>query len=270
MALSAKRLYNPDMPKLPPLPTVNSCGTTRCSPDWSWDTSPGLPDYDLIAIHGGSGEYRDRQASYAARAGACMLLRRGGRYSASMDPSDPMTVSWVHFDLPGHGTGTDLPDLYRVVENAPFLFSILDRVIEAHASGRGGEADFWLSAALRELARQDRRAEGGGRGAERAAAVFAVCAEVRDRPGGRWRVAGMARRAYLSPDHFGRLFRRQVGCTPGEFVLRSRVDAAMGLLRTSSHSITRIAELLGYVDVCAFSRQFRSRTGMSPSEYRKG
>jgi AraC-like DNA-binding protein len=270
MALSGKMLYNPDMPKEPFLPTVNSCGTTRCSPDWTWDTSPGLPDYDLIAIHCGTGQYRDGEASYAARAGACMLLRRGGRYSATMDPADPMTVSWVHFDLPRAAAGRNLPELYRVAENPPFLFSILDRVIEAHASGRERDADFWLSAVLRELGRQDRRAEGGGRGAERAAALAAICAEVRARPEARWRVAEMARRAYLSPDHFGRLFRRQVGCTPGEFVLRSRLDAAMGLLRTSSHSITRIAELLGYVDVCAFSRQFRSRTGMSPSEYRKG
>ncbi|MHC4916775.1 MAG: helix-turn-helix domain-containing protein [Planctomycetota bacterium] len=254
---------------------LNSCGRTTCAPDWNWSTSPGLPDHDLIAIHGGTGRYREGEAVYPARAGACLVLRRGGRYSASMDPDDPMTVTWVHFDRAGGARerregAEGLPALYRVLENPAFFFSILDRILEAHTGGRRAEADFWLGAALRELHRQDRRPGKGGRQAERAGAVSEICAQIRADPGARWRLEQLARRAYLSADHFGRLFKRQVGCSPGEFVVRSRIDAAMGLLRTSSHSVTRIAEILSYTDVCAFSRQFRAKTGLTPTAYRRG
>jgi transcriptional regulator GlxA family with amidase domain len=83
-------------------------------------------------------------------------------------------------------------------------------------------------------------------------------------------MSAMARRLYCSPDHFARLFRKHAGNSPGDFVVRARIDAAMGLLRSSSHSVKRIAELLGYPDVCAFSRQFRQKTGRTPTEHRRG
>ncbi len=255
---------------------VNSCGRMRCSPDWSWDTAPGLVDFDLITIHGGRGEYRGIQEAFAVQSGSCLLLRPGARYIGSLEPDDPLDVTWVHFDCLGSQRAVrdpgapGLPAVHRSLEQAGFFFELLERLLGAFRLGRASEAAMWLGGALCELNRQDARPQWSGAELEQAREFEELCARIRREPGARWRVAEMARRAYVTPDHFGRLFRKYAGTTPGDYVLRARIDAAMGLLRSSSHSITRIAELLGYTDVYAFSRQFKQKAGMAPTEYRRG
>jgi AraC-like DNA-binding protein len=255
---------------------VNSCGRVRCAPDWAWDTAPGLPDFDLITVHGGRGEYRAGGDVFPARAGTCLLLRPGVRYLGTTDPGDPMTVTWVHFDYLGtRGRRTrpvegQLPAPGRALEKPGFFYELLDRLLAAGREDRGAESGLWLSAALSELGLQDRRPRWSGQELEQARAVEGLCARIRREPGARWRVAEMSRRLFCTADHFARLFRKYAGSAPGEFVVRARIDAAMGLLRSSSQSVTRIAELLGYPDVCAFSRQFKQKTGATPTAYRRG
>lgn len=43
---------------------------------------------------------------------------------------------------------------------------------------------------------------------------------------------------------------------------------ALGYLKNIEHSVTEIANLLGYRDYSAFSHAFRVWTGYSPTEYR--
>jgi AraC-like DNA-binding protein len=251
------------------LPIVNGCGRTKCQSDWYWDTAPGLADHDLIMISGGRGRYLCQRGSVEAHAGSCLLFRKGERVRGQTDPLYPMTVTWVHFDLPA-GTDADwLPGLARVLESPAFILGLLDRLLEAGRAADNSSSGFWTRAVLEELRRQDRRPSWSGEEAQQARAVEEICNDVRRDPGARWRVAGLARRLFCSPDHFTRLFRKFTGSTPGEFLLRTRIDAAMGLLRSSSCSVTRIAELMGYPDVFSFSRQFKLKTGLSPRRYRQ-
>ena len=64
---------------------INSAGKVVCAPDWSWDTAPGLPDYDLITIWKGSGKYHIDSQTYIARPGACLLLPAGQRVVGEMN-----------------------------------------------------------------------------------------------------------------------------------------------------------------------------------------
>jgi AraC-like DNA-binding protein len=50
---------------------------------------------------------------------------------------------------------------------------------------------------------------------------------------------------------------------------RWRLEDARNLLRFSTHPVAGIAAMLGYRHVCFFSKQFRQRFGVSPSQYRK-
>ncbi len=253
--------------------------TVPTTPDWHWDTKPGMADYDFLAIHAGKGLYRraaDGQVM-RARAGTCILLRKGQRYIATLDGGSLMTVTYAHFDYVDGGGGVIDPPpelLGRPACDFPtnhLVFRLLDRMVRASRLRRDHRsAEAWLKTAILEYI--ERSAEPARSGAEREAArqIEAICREIRQAPERPWRVAELAERMHYTPDHFGRLFRALVGQPPGDFVVEARVDAAMTLLRTSDYSVTRIADLLGYSDVYALSRQFRQKTGMPPTIYRRG
>ena len=100
-------------------------------------------------------------------------------------------------------------------------------------------------------------------------AIARVCAEIARQPGRPYPLPSLAKELHCSADHFARLFRRFQGVTPGEYIIRCRVEAAKTMLRGSSLPVTRLAELLGYRDVYYFSKQFRQRTGQTPTQFRR-
>jgi AraC-like DNA-binding protein len=58
--------------------------------------------------------------------------------------------------------------------------------------------------------------------------------------------------------------------SPREAKQAARIESAKSFLRNSDHSVTRIAELLGYCDIYLFSRQFKRHTGQTPTEWKRG
>lgn len=78
-----------------------------------------------------------------------------------------------------------------------------------------------------------------------------------------------ARVAKLKPTQFRALFRRETGSSPSEFLAHQRTQAAKRLLRDASLSITDIAFRLGYSSSQHFATQFRRRTSLTPTAYRR-
>ncbi len=73
----------------------------------------------------------------------------------------------------------------------------------------------------------------------------------------------------VSNRHFLRIFRRHYNTTPLDYILSLRLDSAMELLKDGGLGIAQIADRCGFADSNYFSRQFRKRCGISPSEYRR-
>ncbi len=81
-------------------------------------------------------------------------------------------------------------------------------------------------------------------------------------------LAELAAAAHLSPNHLLRLFKAATGSSPGDYLLRVRLNHAAKLLRESSRSIGEIASSSGFADSNYVSRRFRARYGQSPRDYR--
>jgi AraC family transcriptional regulator len=80
-------------------------------------------------------------------------------------------------------------------------------------------------------------------------------------------LSALARQAHLSPFHFARLFRRTVGIPPHQFVLRLRIQRAIGLIKSKTLSLAHIAAECGFHDQPHFTRAFRTVTGTTPASY---
>lgn len=78
----------------------------------------------------------------------------------------------------------------------------------------------------------------------------------------------LAGRAQMSTRNFTRLFHRETGMTPAEFVNRARLDAARRLLEDSPASVKAIARDSGFASAEAMRRVFLKSIGVGPADYR--
>jgi transcriptional regulator GlxA family with amidase domain len=78
----------------------------------------------------------------------------------------------------------------------------------------------------------------------------------------------LAHKIGMSPRNFARVFRREIGMTPGDFILAARTDAARRLLEDTTWPLQRIASNCGFSDSHAMRRAFTKTIGVSPHDYR--
>ena len=88
-------------------------------------------------------------------------------------------------------------------------------------------------------------------------------------PGQDHSVAMLAKRMDLSPRHFSRLFRSEVGITPANWVEEARVAAARRLLEQGQDAPKQVAARCGFADADTLRRAFMRHVGVTPAEYRK-
>lgn len=79
----------------------------------------------------------------------------------------------------------------------------------------------------------------------------------------------LARYIGLSPQHFSKIFKDDIGLNYIEWLTRLRIDVAKRLLSDGGMSVKEVCYLVGYNDPNYFSRIFRKTEGMSPSAYAK-
>lgn len=79
----------------------------------------------------------------------------------------------------------------------------------------------------------------------------------------------LAERASMSPRHFARCFRREVGVTPARYVLRLRLEAARRLLEDGHESLERVAMQCGLGSTETLRRLFVHELKVTPRDYRQ-
>ncbi len=81
-------------------------------------------------------------------------------------------------------------------------------------------------------------------------------------------VGSLAGRMHISERQLSRVFRRELGTTPADYVERVRVEAARALLETELDPLEAIAGRCGFASAEVMRRAFHRRVGASPREYR--
>ncbi|HEV8556297.1 MAG TPA: substrate-binding domain-containing protein [Actinophytocola sp.] len=79
----------------------------------------------------------------------------------------------------------------------------------------------------------------------------------------------VAQAAGMSEDYLSRLFHRELGLSPWDYLNRLRIQQAKERLRESDDSIQMVARRVGFHDRAYFSRIFRKLTGVPPQAFRE-
>jgi AraC-like DNA-binding protein len=99
--------------------------------------------------------------------------------------------------------------------------------------------------------------------------VASIALQMQENPKEITSVSVIALRAGYSTDHFTRTFKKIMGCSPQQFLVNARITKAKSMLLDSGLTIKEIADQLGYCNAYFFSRQFKTMTDHTPSEFRK-
>lgn len=83
------------------------------------------------------------------------------------------------------------------------------------------------------------------------------------------KISDIANYCGLNRSYLTRIFKYATNDTPQEYLIHYRINKARELLTTTDLPIQHIARSVGYLDPFAFSKLFKKKTGLSPTDYRK-
>ncbi len=79
----------------------------------------------------------------------------------------------------------------------------------------------------------------------------------------------VARMVDVSPSYLTALFHKHLQISPGEYIRRIKLQESKQMIRENNMNFTEIAAALQYSTVHHFSRQFKEKFGITPTQYAK-
>ena len=253
---------------------VYNVGRQKCTPGYRW--GPGIRDHYLIHyISAGSGTYTVQDRTFQLKEGDVFLIYPGMAASYQADMRRPWSYEWVGFAGTDARTILDMTDFSpdSLVLTAPSYGRELQRHLRRinQAFGNTFRESISMTGELYSLlallvggSSRDRTARGRDSETVRSAVQF-----IEQRYSYAISVEDVADYVGVSRSTLFRVFTRQMGLSPKEYLDNYRIDKARFLLRHSELTIGAIAVSVGYDNGLYFSKAFKKITGRTPSSYRQ-
>lgn len=230
-----------------------------------------LPFYRFVRVVGGAATYDCVDGEVPVRKGDLILIQATSRYIAVHETLRLVFLPFLLLEgkklvnsleeLPAiyrfDGEATDRRVLDTAFDDARRLLSIQRELERARLHVRVMLSVFVSSRASASQSRVSIPPN-----------IREVATRLAMHPEERLSVPAMAEIAGVSSSQFTRIFRRWYGCSPAQFAIEKRVEAACRLMEAEQLSVKETAYSLGYDNPFAFSRQFRQVRGYPPSEHR--
>lgn len=242
---------------------------------------------EMAFILSGEGKYRIDDKYYPVREGDLLLLNPGTRHQALVSaPANPTTEFFVgfsdvqfpndcanHLPLPDgntilHTTGELRQKLYK-------LCTSMDAENDVCREGRYLMLKTYLIQMLILLFREQHEPVKQKTGCSlesinKKYVVDQIINYFEDHSSDRISLDQIAETMYLSPFYISRIFKSETGDTPIRHLINIRLERAKELLENGwNGSIQEVAAEVGYDDAYHFSKLFKKRYGVAPSQIRK-
>lgn len=255
--------------------TLNLCGYSVCHSNHSF--GPAVrPGYILHVILSGKGSYRIGDCRYELSAGEGFLIEPDIMTYYEADAEKPWSYLWVGFQgsraeeiLNQLGLNYRKP-IFRV-NCGETLFTIVQEILRCEKTGL--ELEFFVQSALfrffaciaqdlPEDTEKDAHHIGNLH-------VHKAIEYIQIHYAGNITVADIAQHISVSRSYLSTLFQNTLQQSPSEYLAEFRLTRGAEQLTITDLPIGTIAGMCGYRDPLVFSKAFKKKTGLTPSQYRK-
>ncbi|MCA0756897.1 AraC family transcriptional regulator [Paenibacillus sp. N4] len=253
-------------------------------PGWE-DIRQTVSGHTFYYIYSGKGIFRCEEGDQEVEAGTLVYLWPGLPLYMKSSEAHPLRMTMLLFDCASLRKSEDGWDAPEPIERLrlPFLLPLQSEYM-GKIGGLLREAEReWVPGDLVREARVKsvwyrlvqevhEAAEAGGRHSDEegiAAALRRFKEKLDTGFATEFRITELAEQTGFSPVYLRRTFAARYGCSPKEYLDQLRNEHAVRRLRFTGDSITDIARACGYSDVYQFSKAFKKRNGLSPTEYRR-
>ncbi|MBI4979698.1 MAG: helix-turn-helix transcriptional regulator [Spirochaetes bacterium] len=270
------------MEELFPFPMYESRGyplIVQCIGHSSWHGPHSISrrDSEMCAIefiHDGSGTLVENGRSFRLAKNDVFILHHGSDHTYSITKDERLEKTWITVRGPFL---TNLLHLYGMGDtyhlsgcgDTAALFSNLYATGKAaykkyrHTQRIAFDAALILHEVINKIARRNRAWEHTYH-----TDTAQMMQYIDDNIGREITLAKLAAVGGYSVSQAVRRFRRDTGLTPYGYALMRRIETAKFYLTETTMSISRIAGRLGFDDEHYFSKAFKKRIGMTPSDFR--
>ena len=219
-----------------------------------------ISHYRFLWMESGRGEFCIAGMRFKVSSGWLGLLPPGWRENRYL-AREPVSYLWVEFAGPGRLLPASAVEMQAGDPQRSALVGLL-KTIDLLRQDRDG---CLLAAAVRLMLPEPEN-PATTRIDPRLSDALRM---IQDAPEGNPTVTQLADAAGLSEPHFRRLFRAELGMSPKQYLIRTRMEFAQRLLQFEGLRVTEAAALLGYRSVYPFSAQYRRVMGRTPSADRR-
>ena len=254
---------------------VGGCGHFVLGPGEKKEISrpAGRRDYQILYIRSGKAYYTLLGREEEVQAGHIVFYYPNEPQFYHYRPEDESDIYWLHFTGSNVMPELDALDLLdrrvfdvKVKREYGKIFDDIIQELQLKRRYYNAVADALFKELLcrmsREISVQTGTAVPRTREVEQAVRLFHT------QFAKQFNLAGYAQDCNMSACWFTRLFRRQMGVSPQQYLTDVRLTHACEMLASGS-TVAEAAQAVGYDDALYFSRVFKQHTGQSPSEYRR-
>ncbi|MDD3692797.1 MAG: AraC family transcriptional regulator [Oscillospiraceae bacterium] len=250
---------------------VYNTGYQKCDSSHTW--GPATRDHYLIHyIASGKGVFNSQNRLYSLCSGEMFLIFPGQIASYSADSTDPWEYYWVGFNgteahrlvnLSGFTKETPVLKLPQIDEIKPLLLNIYQKSGFSPASEAEMTGNLYIFLSKLMRVQSEKRLSYDIRDYLAQALRF-----IQHNFADSISVSDIASFVGISRSQLYRAFIEFFNISPNEYLQKYRLNEACSLLHDGSLSISAVASSVGYADPLYFSRVFKKRKGLTPTEYR--
>lgn len=252
---------------------LSYCGKENCAPGWFF--GPYIRrNYLIHVVTSGRGNYRVQGKEFEVCGGSAFLIYPGVRTYYRADMKDPWSYMWVGFN--GFAAEETVERIGFTRENPvipmgneDILSTCMERIFDARRLTYVNElkrtsAFFEFMAVMMEYNQADN--------AEKKYSDIIYVKMARDlilsMYNTKLKISDIADRIGINRSYLSNIFKREMKMSPQAFLIQVRLERAAQLLRGSDMPVGHIAAAVGYNDALSFSKAFKQKYNISPTEYR--